>query len=172
MHQNQQVILSLLFYQATHEGRIYYKNRVALRFRVRCLGLYSTLREVTLQCNTLRKVVRHCATLQDVTLQYKTLRYNARRHAKLLDVVRHCAIRFDTYYAMCKTLHYAVRHCNMLQYVTLRCQITSCIARPCIPNFLFNSNSARSHMLTMLYECKMFIKPWSHVNIPAIFMPH
>ena len=43
MHWNQQVILSLLFYQASHEGRIYSlpklpKNRVALRFRVRCVS--------------------------------------------------------------------------------------------------------------------------------------
>ena len=111
MHQNQQVILSLLFYQASHEGRIYYKNRVALRFRVRCLGLYSTLREVTLQCNTLRKVVRHCATLQDVTLQYKTLRYNARRYAKLLDITLRC-----------RTLRYNTRRYATMQDVTQSCQ--------------------------------------------------
>ena len=47
MHKNQQVILSLLFYQASHEGRIYslrklQKSRRALRVsRPMCLGLYS-----------------------------------------------------------------------------------------------------------------------------------
>ena len=38
IHYNQQVIMSLLFYQASHEGRIYLlpklQKRVALRFRV------------------------------------------------------------------------------------------------------------------------------------------